>query len=475
MRHLFLLFITISISFTSCKEEEKQEGDFAYFGGEIINPEKKYITIVSPLMKQTDTIPLDDSNRFIHKIENLKSGVYMYMHGGEYQMMVLEPKDSLMLRLNTFDFDESLVYSGKGAKKNNFYLDLFLSNEKDNQKLVNFWKLEPEKFDSLMASKRKTKLSLLDQFLEKKPCSDLFKEIAKARINYNYYASKEIYPFGYYGYNRLVHIKDLPEDFYDYRSNISYNNGKLADTYTYNRFLNWHFNNLALYSYYDDEHSHREFNRYSKPYNSAKLELIDSLVSNEYLKNNMLKYSVKDYISDSEDFLVSEDLLRIFNEKSTSEKDKKSLSKLLETLKRLSPGNKIPNIELVDYNNNTIDLKKAVANKPTVVYFWSSNYKYHYKNSHSRVQKLKEKFPEYNFISINVNDSKKAYSKITVKDSDYSLTDEYRFKLPKEGRETLAVNSVDKVFVIDKYKRIVHSNANLFDDKFSEILASNIR
>ncbi|MDT0557583.1 hypothetical protein RM697_02915 [Ichthyenterobacterium sp. W332] len=474
MNRILLCCISITLSLTSCLKDSSDDNDYAYFGGEIINPNRSYVTLISPKKQSTDTIPLDENNRFLFKIDNLNPGVYRYMHGPEYQMVVLEPNDSLMLRLNTFDFDESLVYSGEGAKKNNFYLELFLSNEKDNQKLVNYWKLVPEKFDSLMLYKRNKKLSILDDFLKKKVCTDLFKEIAKARINYNYYSSKEIYPFGYYGYNKLVHVKDLPENFYEYRSEINYSNSKLTDTYTYNRFLSWHFNNIALYNYYGEEYSHKEFNRYSKPYNAAKLELIDSLVSDVYLKNNMLKYSVKDYISDSNDFLVSEDLLRIFNEKSTNQKDKETLNELFESLKRLKPGNPIPNVQLVDYNNKTLDLVDIIE-KPTVIYFWSSNFKHHYRNSHSIVKGLKKEFPEVNFIAINVNNSYDTYIRNTLNESDFPSSNEFRFKLPEDALKTLAISSVDKVLVLDKNKRIVHSNANLFDDTFGEILVKSLQ
>ena len=41
-----------------------------------------------------------------------------------------------MLRLNTFDFDESLVYTGKGAKENNFLMDIYLLNEEEDEKII---------------------------------------------------------------------------------------------------------------------------------------------------------------------------------------------------------------------------------------------------------------------------------------------------------------------------------------------------
>ena len=61
-------------------------------------------------------------------------------------MLLLEANDSIMFRLNTADFDESLVYSGSGAKKNNFLIKTFLENEIDNKKLTKYCQMEPEYF-----------------------------------------------------------------------------------------------------------------------------------------------------------------------------------------------------------------------------------------------------------------------------------------------------------------------------------------
>ena len=77
-----------------------------------------------------DSLKLDDKNRFLTKLDNHKNGLYKFYHNREYQYINLEKGDSLLLRLNTFAFDESLFFTGKGAEKNNFYIELFLLNEK---------------------------------------------------------------------------------------------------------------------------------------------------------------------------------------------------------------------------------------------------------------------------------------------------------------------------------------------------------
>lgn len=110
-----LIFTLLCISLLSCNNTQTGCGE-AYFGGEIINPNSDYLVLydnTAPI----DTIYLDENNRFSRKVENLNSGLHSFIHGGEYQIMVLEPNDSILLRLNTLDFDESIVYTGKGSKR----------------------------------------------------------------------------------------------------------------------------------------------------------------------------------------------------------------------------------------------------------------------------------------------------------------------------------------------------------------------
>ena len=85
------------------------------------------------MQKVIDTLTLKKDNSFLGKLDISNKGLYYFTHGSENQYIYLEPKDSLMLRLNTWYFDVSIVYAGKGAERNNMLIDCFLENEKDNQ------------------------------------------------------------------------------------------------------------------------------------------------------------------------------------------------------------------------------------------------------------------------------------------------------------------------------------------------------
>lgn len=467
MRLFFAAFLAL-FTFFGCKNHTKGSDNYAFIGGEIINPSNNYVLLFNP-KDEVDTLFLDDNNRFLRKISNFESGLYTFVHGGEFQWILIEPKDSLMVRLNTSDFDESLVFTGNGARKNNYLIKTFLENEAENQKFRELCQLEPEDFETILDSIRKSKQENLDNFLEQKEYSKLFKTIAETSINYNYYANKEIYPFGYYGYGNLIHFKDLPEDFYDFRKEINYNIDALSEFYTYNKFLYSHFNNLALQKFYKNATHQDLFDNKSVVYNLEKLNLIDSLVSSEMIKNNLLKFTTRDFISTSDDSSEIQEMLTSFLEKSSNENDKIAMNDLAFSIKGLKRGNKLPLVKLVDFEDKDIDLDSIIT-KPTVIYFWSSSLPLLMKNSHKKISQLKSKFPNIDFIGININDDDKEHWKSVVNNHNFNISKEYQFKDLNESLESLAINSVNKSILVDKNAIIIDSNVLIFTSEFEDQL-----
>lgn len=460
----YIISFLASVLVFGCKDISTENSDYTYFGGEIINPKNNHVTLYSPETGY-DTLFLDKQNRFLKKLETFKPGLFSFMHGGEYQLVLLEPSDSIMLRLNTIDFDESLVFTGLGSKKNNYLIKTFLENEIEIKKRNTFCRMSPEELESYLDSTKKIKLEELNSFLDKKPFSDLFKSIAEANIDYNYYYYKEIYPFGYYGNHQLAHYKDLPQDFYDYRKEIDYGLDHLSEYPTYNQFMLAHFNNLALTDYYDNVADYHEtFDRQSLDYNLEKLRLIDSLVTSEKVKNYLLKINTREFVYNSTDTNEASLVLNSYFEKTTNEKDKKDIDRLLAVLNNLRPGKDLPNAELLDFNGEAVMLNNLIS-KPTVIYFWSSNNDLIFKNSHYRTKRLKAKFPQVEFIAININNDDKKHWKSTLQNSKFPTQNEYQFK-DKSTSNILAINSIYTVILVDDDGKIVTSRGSLFNKDF---------
>jgi len=461
-----IIFTLIFTTLLSCNTNESTCGQ-AYFGGEIINPSNDYLVLydnTAPI----DTLYLDENNRFSFNIENLNSGLHSFIHGGEYQAIIIEPNDSILLRLNTIDFDESLVFTGRGAKKNNYLIDLFISLESEDKMIYKLSKLKPKQYQHKLDSLRLFKLTNLNAFKEKYPYSDLFYKVSKSSIDFSYYAHKELYPFRYYGNYKLVNRDSLPKDFYDFRNTINYNDEDLKDFYPYYNFLFPHFNNLALQKHFETSNE-RVFDRNSIHYNLIKLQLIDSLISNNAIKNNLLKYATRNFLSYCNSSEDSDAMYSSYISKSTNDDHSEYITNLNNTLKKLYSGNKFPDIEITNYKNEVLNIN-TIINKPTVVYFWSKASKNHFKNSHKRVYDLEEHYPNINFISVNIDSNKMNMWIKMLKQNKFKADNEYKFRDPEAAKKILAMQYINKVIVVNNDKTIITSKANIFSKDFIKIL-----
>ena len=123
------LVIYILLFLQSCQQDSKS--DRIFFGGQIINPSSNYVTLYKD-NKTIDSLPLNINYRFFKYYDSLETGIYKIEHFPEYQSVFLEKGDSIWARINASSFDESIVYSGHGAAKNNFMMDLYLRFEEEN-------------------------------------------------------------------------------------------------------------------------------------------------------------------------------------------------------------------------------------------------------------------------------------------------------------------------------------------------------
>ena len=469
MKLIKFLFITACASLTlmSCKkdnEDIKEEGDIAYFGGEVVNPLKDFV-IISKADEVLDTISLDDNNRFLYKVNPVESGLYSFhlwaAQGLELQMVLLEPNDSIMFRLNTMEFDETLVFSGRGAKKNNFLINWFLDNEIEDPQILALCQLPVDTFSIRIDSIRNSKLKKLKAFNANYETSTAFREIAESNINYDYYFNKEVYPFVNYVNNERATLESLPDDFYSFRQDVKYDHELVGCYYSYPSFLKYHFENMALSEYFKTSND-SVFNIKSLDYNLIRLKLIDSLVADKELKNYLLQKATIEFISKNKNVDSFDPLLESFMSKCSDSYKREYVSNIVTSLKSLKPGQPLTEIMISDFNNKEFRLS-SVIKRPTVIYFWSTAYPTHI-DSHKKAKELKIKYPEVDFIAINVNvtdENDKLWRKMS-KQYNYKSDNEYVFTNPESARNQLAIYSMNKVMIVDKNAKIVNDNTNMF-------------
>lgn len=460
----YIYIVCIALTIIGCGTDSC---NYAIIGGEIINKNTDYVVLFDS-KEVLDTLKLDGNNRFSYKIEDLNPGFYTFRHGGEIQMVLLEPGDSLMFRLNTLDFDESLVYTGKGAKKNNYLINDFLEGEEEEKQFFKFCQLNPDAFERQIDSIRTRKNKKLKAYKEKHNTSELFNKIAQANIDYAYYSSKEVYPFLHYGRNKKKIIEAMPDDFYDYRKNINYNDDFFKDYFNYTSFLKRSFNNIALEKHLEHSESNKHFWT-NCCYNLDKMAAIDSLVHNEDIKNELLYHYGMTFLSKNKKVEENEKVIKYLLTKSTNKKYNDQIVAFNESVNKLKPGERFPDVSVRNIKNNIVNIN-TVINKPTVVYFWSHLFKDYFETSHKRVKELTEKYPEVEFISINIDDYSKERWVTTVKNKEHALHHEYIFESPEESIQKLAVYPLNKVILVSKENKIVNGHANMFSNGFEEEL-----
>ena len=142
-----ILLSTLIVLFVGCAPSKKDsDSQTILFAGEIVNPTSNQVILFKGREK-IDSAQLDEKNRFKFTLSSIENGLYNFNHTPEFQYVYLEKGDSLMVRLNTIYFDESLVFSGSNEELNNFLLELFLSaEEEDSAMYTEYYELEPADF-----------------------------------------------------------------------------------------------------------------------------------------------------------------------------------------------------------------------------------------------------------------------------------------------------------------------------------------
>ncbi len=452
-----LLSILSVATLASCKNKKEETEPITYIAGQIINPIQDYV-VFSKGEAVLDTVKLDKNNFFRLRTNKIQKGLYFLKHG-ESQVFFIQPGDSLLIHLNTLDFDESLAYSGKGGEQNNLLMDLYLQNEIENKNLSNWYNLSSEQFEQKIDSLQAIKMGLFEEFLQQNEVDENFKRVALANINYDYFSKKEMFAAA----NRNYPEKFVPS-FFDYRKEIDFGQNELRFYYPYYRFLNRYFENMVCAQYGEN----KAIDRNSYKYNHRKIELIDSMVTADSLKNSLLRYSAMWYLLNAKDEAEERKFFETYAKMNTDQKNLEEVRKIFDASVKLTSGNKIPDVLLVNTDNTMKNLQEVIKGF-TVIYFWNNHSAALHQNLHNRAAELKSKFPEYDFIAINTDAHFKKWRK-AVKDAGYNPESEYQLENLADAEKKFVLNSMNKVIIVGKDGIILEGKTNMFNSNFEELL-----
>ena len=142
-----------------------------------------------------DLLDLDKNLRFQKKFDSIGSGIYKLEHLPEYQTVLLEEKDSLWVRINAAAFDESIVFSGVGASKNNFLMELILKQKSESDYLSTKYANSSLTFNSILDSLLFEKKELWIQMDSVNTLSPIAQKVTQAAYVYHYANIRNCYLF----------------------------------------------------------------------------------------------------------------------------------------------------------------------------------------------------------------------------------------------------------------------------------------
>lgn len=457
-----LSFLLLVFSLGSCSKGFDDNDYTAYFGGEIINPKNNYVLFLKD-DEILDTLFLDRENRFFISFDSLVPGLYTFKHEPEYQYVYFEKNDSLMVRINTRDFDESVVFCGRGDEKNNFLMELYLKHFNERVNMFDILEKEPEQFLHSLDSAYKSK----DKFYAKKKnqinWSDDFDLYAKSSLLLNYCTFKEMYPMVYQMRTGKSITYKLPKSYYNHRDKIDFNDAKLTHFSPFVRYLTHMMSNVSFY-----ETKNKTDLDEALAVNIHKLNIADTLFKINVIKDKVLKNIAISYLLEDQKVENNEVFFERLNTLVTDKSKIEEVNKTANSIKNLYVGNTLPEISLLDLDGNEIKSSTVIKGK-AVIFFWSQNVPTHMRAAYKKVLDYHSNYSHYQFIAINIDEDQTKWNN-TVRKNAFGVVNEFRAKDFHKLKEDWVITKLQRTIITGQEGKIKNAFVNLFDVRFQEEL-----
>lgn len=404
MKKTFYLSIAFFLML-SCTNK-KQEKIKTIISGKITNPKGEFLYLTNNQKKFKDSIPVDTiKGTFKAYYDSIPEGEYTLVYR-EFTNLYIVPGDSLYITFNVEKFDETMHYSGKGAKKNNYLANLILLEEK-GPKFKDLFSLDFKNFKFKIDSISKKRKQLLKDLIDSVPgLSKNFIKNQNIEILYSWASQMLNYP-EYYNYFTKKD-SSFSNSYYSFLDTIKLEDSSLLNNKTYKRFLKNYLDFKKDETLKKDSSYKNKLNgTFVLKYQLAKNNFKDYKIK-EYLLFDLLyeriEYNGIDSIIDS----LFNDYMKLNKNKKYAEKLQKSYNKWLPLVK----GKIAPDFKGTTINGDTVTLSQFKG-KLVYVDIWAT-WCGPCKKEIPFLEKVEEKYKGKNieFISISIDEDKKAWEKM---------------------------------------------------------------
>jgi len=153
---------------------------------------------------------------------------------------------------------------------------------------------------------------------------------------------------------------------------------------------------------------------------------------------------------------------------STDKSKENEITTICNAIQMLKVGSTLPEVNLIDINDNEVSLTNLYQPN-TVFFFWTDNAKSHFEAVHKKVLDYKTKYPNYNFVAININDHVEDW-KNTLSNYNFKGITELHCSDFESIKAKWAINKIHRTIILDNKGQIKNAFANLFDSQFEDNL-----
>jgi len=458
MLQKLLLGLSLNIIFFSCDSKPKDKVGI-FLGGQIINPSSRSVTLYQG-NQNIETIGLNDQLGFQKRFDSLESGIYKLEHLPEYQTILLEKADSIWVRINAAAFDESIFYSGNGASKNNFLMELVLKQESENRFLSNKFSKKSELFNKILDSLLFEKKQLWIQMDSIIKLSPIAQKVTQAAYIYHYANIRERYAL----LRGIQWNKKESEFFFRYRKFLNFSDNDLAffDPYI-NYILNFISNEALKYnqSYFKEKKT--------SDFNIRRLKELDEKISGNLLRNNLARAIAFEEILTFKNHDQHDLFLQYYSTVNSSPAYLSEVLTLHSDINKMGPKKQLPEIKLQNVTRDIVSSNSLANGKTTIIYFWSQTQMNHYKNTLERVRVFQKEYPQLRFVGICIQPFNLMVKQVQ-KMMGINIEDQFAIIDFEKASKTWVLTLLNKSIVINNKGQIINGFENFSNNNIELLL-----
>ena len=451
-------FILLLIFLAGCNSKEKNRSGI-FLGGQIVNPSSRIVSLYQE-SRTVEIFNLDENLKFQRKYDSLSSGIYKLEHLPEYQTLLLEEKDSLWVRINAAAFDESIVFSGLGATKNNFLIDLYLKQDAENNYLSTKYSSNKKTFKKIIDSLVLQKKQFWIQMDSINTLSPIAQKVTQAAYIYPYASIRERYAL-LRGSQWTAEEDSL---FFSFRNFLNYGDNDLAFFDPYVNYILNYINQKALNpkeNYFKAKET--------TDFNIRRLEVLDQKISGKLLRNNLARAIAFEEMLKFENHTEHELFLQYYATVNNSSNYLAEVLALHKDINKMDSGKPLPKVQLQNAKREIVNSTSLIYGNTTVLYFWSQTQMNQYRSTLDRVRLLKNTYPNVRFIGICIQPFNALVDQVQKM---MELNPENQFALMDFTKASKAwvLTLLNKSIVLNKKGYIVEGFGNFYDMEFEKVL-----